>query len=206
MLLTDKDTPYINRTRIYIGEMLLCHLDYNTSHAIRIMKPVMWGVYDLKYVWAKKKKKYIDYEVFVLLNVDNNTKKSMIPMLSKDKYYVDSYPYSFNNKDLIFAVFKLPKPLHRPFDKFLNGKFSEMYTPKELNKYGVGEMLNGEMNALHAILTKNIKFKPIFENKIAREYGQKIEVDVDSELDSFFVPPRYEAFNVDHYGPLPKNN
>lgn len=204
MLLLGNNEPYVNRTRIYMGNVLISHLDYNTAHALRIMNPVMWGTYDLKYVWAKKLTKYIDYQLFVLLNVDSDVRRSMIPMLKKDKYFIDAYPYSFKQKDLIFAVFKIPKPLRKPYDKFLEGKFSEMFTPRDLQRYDITEQVDGSYNALFAVLTKDVRFKPVFEEKIAREYGQVVDVDSDSELDSFFVPPRYEAFNVDHYGPLPK--
>lgn len=204
MFVLDKSTTYVNRTKIYMANVLLEHLNFNTVHALRIIKPVMWGTYDLKYIWAKKLNKYIDYQLFVLLNVDNKTKKSMIPMLMKDKYYIDSYPYAFDKKDLIFVVFKIPKPLHKSYDNFILGNFSKMFTKQQLEKYQIHKLVDGKMNPLHAVLTKNTEFKKVFEEKIEREYGSVPNVDNDAEFDSFYVPPTYEAFNVDHYGPLPK--
>ena len=72
MQLTDLTEPYINRTRIYLGNVFLLHLDYNSAHSLRVIKPIMWGVYDLKYVWAKRLKKYLDYRLFVFVYVDTD--------------------------------------------------------------------------------------------------------------------------------------
>lgn len=195
---------YVNRTKIYMGYQLLYHLDFNIAHAIRLMDPVMWGTYDADYIKAKKISKIIDYRLFVLIHLDNETKKSMVNMLKKDKYYIDSYPYSLTKKDLIFVVYKIPRPLHKAYDRFLEGNFSKMYTLYDLNRYQITEKVRGAYNNLYAVLTKNTEFKPVFQARISKEYGLEVEVDDNAELDSFFVPPTYEAFNVEHYGPLPK--
>ena len=204
MQLTDLTEPYINRTRIYLGNVFLLHLDYNSAHSLRVIKPIMWGVYDLKYVWAKRLKKYLDYRLFVLVYVDTDKKRELLRIVKKDKYFEDCYPLSLVDTKTQLLVFKIPRTLRKSYDRFLEGKFSEMYTTSQLMKFRIEPFEDGANNALHAVLTKNPEYKEVFEERLFKYFDVETTVGDNDELDNFYVPPTYEAFNVEHYGPMPK--
>jgi hypothetical protein len=56
-----------------------------------------------------------------------------IEWLQDKHYYIKDYPYEVGSKHMI--VLELPTNHHSAYLSFINGKYSEMYTDKEINKY-----------------------------------------------------------------------
>lgn len=194
--------PYQNRTGAYLAQPLISKLHYDTRVVVCKFR-LMWGLYDMDYVLAKRLKTYPDHKkLFVLLNLSEDTKKAM-KTIRRDAYFYDAYPVDLNVKTLVMVVFKLPKVIQKAFNKFMEGKFSEMYPPNMLYEFGIYHN-----SRVHTVLTKNYNDKEyldIYLKRILDTFGVTKDAVVDEELDSHFISPTIEAFNVNHTG-LPRSN
>lgn len=196
------DKIYVNRTRMYLARAMLAYFDRQSLYNIQILKPVMWGTYDQLYLEAKGIKE-VRYKLFLLAEVKYKPQRTALKELRTHMYYEDDYPMDIKNTKYVFIVFQIPPRLHMSYNSFMEGKFSEMFTVKELDKMGIKKFEDNEPNPVYAVLTRKKHLKEVFRQKLEKVFDVEISEEdlVNSELDSFFVPPTYEAFNVDHYGP-----
>lgn len=202
--LIDLSELYQNRTGIYLGQPFIAKLYLIETKAVLCSRLVrMWCLYDNDYLLAKRK----DYDkktISVLLDLKGDTKKVM-SVLRKDNHFVTAYPLSLFDKTKVVVVFKLPKVIRAAVHKFLEGKFSEMYDHNTLYHYGIKVKLpnTNRWNPIYTVFTKNHKdkdFVNIYRQRIFDTFGVDKEIDPNEELDSFFIKPTYELFNVDYTG------
>lgn len=196
------DKIYVNRTRMYLARAMLSYFDRDSLHKVQILNPIMWGTYDMHYLVAKNIEE-IRYRLFLLAEVKHKQQRLALKDLRSHMYYEDDYPMDIKNTKYVFVVFKIPAQLHQSYDSFMAGKFSEMFTIDELKKLGIHKFEDDKPNPIYAVLTRKQHLKEVFKRKLEKCFDVQVsDEDLDnSELDSFFVPPTYEAFNVDHYGP-----
>jgi len=197
---------YVNRTRMYLARAMLAYFDKQSLHNVHILKPIMWGTYDQLYLQAKGIKE-VHYKLFLLAEIKYKPQRAALKELRTHKYYEDDYPMDVKDTKYVFIVFKIPEQLHKSYNSFMEGKFSEMFTVEELKKIGIEKFEDNKPNPVYAVLTKKKHLKEVFRKKLENCFDVQVsEEDLEnSELDSFFVPPTYEAFNVDHYGPKIKS-
>ena len=125
--------------------------------------------------------------------------------LTHKYYFVADYPYDTNGKHMI--VIRIPLKHKEVLDKFLAGKYSEMYRNTDINTYfklcvssnkKVEEERNKIITETRNILTKDKKYIPIFVETIKKRYACDAYVEdfVDAELD---FPPELseEIFNYE---------
>ena len=193
---------YVNRTRIYLARAMLSYFDKESLTKLQMTRPIMWGTYDLKYLQAKNYGQP-GYRLFALVENKTRLQRQALTYLRQHEYYEDDYPMKLKDNTHVFIVFRIPKELHRSYNSFIEGKFSEMFTVEQLKKMGITEYENKVINPLYAVLTKKKQFVTIFKSKLQEHYEVNVSEEElqGSELDSFYVPPTYEAFNVDHHGP-----
>jgi hypothetical protein len=195
------DEIYVNRTRIYLVPALLNQFNPVTQQEFRILRPLMWGTFDLEYLHAKKVPE-LKYKLFVLVKYDTKARKIIVKKLKEHLLFEDAYPMSFNDQKHLFLVFRIPRSIHKSYDAFVAGKFSEMFTESQLRKLGITEFEGKKENPVYAILTKKKHFANVFKAKLEEYYDTVIDDEPD-EFDSFYVPPTHEGFNSPNYGPVP---
>lgn len=196
---------YVNRTRMYLARAMLSYFDKQSLHNVQILKPIMWGTYDQLYLQVKGIKE-VRYKLFLLAEVKYKPQRMALKELREHMYYEDDYPMDVKNTKYVFIVFQIPAQLHKSYNSFMEGKFSEMFTAKELHKMGIHKFEDDQINPVYAVLTRKQHLKDVFKKKLEKCFDVQVsDEDLENaELDSFYVPPTYEAFNVDHYGPSPK--
>ena len=199
------DQIYVNRTRMYLARAMLAYFDKQSLHNVQILKPIMWGTYDQLYLHAKNVKE-VKYKLFLLAEIKYKPQRIALKELRTHMYYEDDYPMDIQNTKYVFVVFQIPAQLHKSYNSFMEGKFSEMFTVEELKKMGIHKFEDNQLNPVYAVLTKKKHLKEVFRKKLENCFDVQVSEEdlVNSELDSFFVPPTFEAFNVDHYGPKVK--
>lgn len=127
-------------------------------------------------------------------------------------FYVTDYIYdgldSGGEKHMV--VLKLPHKFDMSYFHFVNGEYSKMYTPKEVNEYfklinmpqnlAVQNKVNERIKTTRAILKKESSYIPTFAKKVNEMFGtDNPESDfIDAELD---FPPNFdeEVFNYREY-------
>lgn len=97
-------------------------------------------------------------------------------------YYKESYTYS-PNKQMI--VLKIPTGYENAYDKFLEGKYSEMYTPEQLDH------VFSKLSKEYGILYKSRDALEKFVEKINKEFHVKLEPEnlINNEYE---LPPKLE--------------
>ena len=108
--------------------------------------------------------------------------------LSTFKYFRKRYDPS---PDYVMFVFDIPKQYIKDFDRFINGKYSEL---SKLYKINILDFHNLEINGeVGQILFKSPKRKKILEKKIGAILNH------DSELLSIIDKDKEETFNFETY-------
>ena len=131
---------------------------------------------------------------------------NFLDWLRCQSYYVIDYMFDnedYNEKHMI--VIKLPKEYTKTYQKFTKGKYSEMYSHKEIGEFfpyitldnkELEFKLNEKTKAIRHVLIKKSDYLPTFQKQLNEEFGVNCTLDElkDHELD---FPPnmKEEMFN-----------
>ena len=112
---------------------------------------------------------------------------------SKD-YFIKDYPYGqLSSGDLHMVSIRLPYEYKNSYDMFLEGKYSKMYTPEQLQEV-FSEKKESERISLQ-VLTKDSKFLPKFVETINRDFNTTLlPSEFEGELD-YPLDYKEESFN-----------
>lgn len=101
--------------------------------------------------------------------------------------YVTDYPYG-SELDARFHMFVIAFPPHLgdAYMKFLEGKYSKMYTKDEIEYFFEGR------DTIKTILNKRISAIPTFLEKISKEFGEKLTYEEVKDFPEYDIPPKKE--------------
>jgi hypothetical protein len=100
----------------------------------------------------------------------------------------------YQRNSLLFSVVEIPDEFQRAYIRFLEGRYSEMFTQRQLDKYFPGEnkSLRHRYNrTVRKVVQKDPTWRQAFEKMLNEkmskdQYGSKINLDEKSELE--FLP------------------
>ena len=120
--------------------------------------------------------------------------------IKNQEFYVTDY--SYDNQEtgrLQMLVIAFPTPLEDAYDKFIQGKYSEMYFKKEIE-----ELFSDSWKAeKKGVLTRTAGARIIFTHKVKEEYGTELTFsDFKKEKYEYDFPPKkeQEIFNQEPLG------
>lgn len=105
----------------------------------------------------------------------------MLSYIQDREYYITDYPFdSTKEGHRHVIVLRLPHP--ETFQKFLQGKYSEMYNSDQVNKFFLkyseveqdGKIVK-RVNDNYAVLVKDNNYFSIFQDKVREEFGTIVE-------------------------------
>lgn len=150
------------------------------------------------------------YHLFVLIDtngvmINNKYVSKIISKKNFDKFLKWFRKQPFCESDYIFddildghmhmIVIKIPDNCKSAMDKFRESKYSEMYTPEQIKKLFKQNIRgSGTMNPVFQVLTKDKKYRIVFQNTINRDFGTDVMIDEDIELD-YPIKEEDEYFN-----------
>jgi hypothetical protein len=186
-------TLYVNKTFKYLvpclklyGETFVTKLNSVFNLAFGIHDSVLDGTefegQKLIYILSDKLHQAAKFQNFL-----NYTKHQ--------PYYVMDYAYDDIEKGRKhMIVVKFPEDLFEAYDKFIEGKYSKMYTKDEISMFFRKE---GESKD---VITRNIKMIPVFIERIKESFGDTTEItkkEILNEAMEFDFPPerQKEFFN-----------
>lgn len=119
--------------------------------------------------------------------------------LRNQDYYITDYPFdNIETGRMQMIVLKFPDEFSEAFDDFLKGRYSRMYTEKEIEKfYRVGD---NTRTGVIDILTRTSTAKREFLPKLKASFGDNINVtDEDLKFAEYDFPPQpqLEIFNYE---------
>ena len=146
--------------------------------------------------------------IFILIQTDpigasdtdrQNYKRNFSKFLDWLRYqpfYVKDYVYEdLDSAVKHMVVLKIPPKHNIAYDKFVKGKYSEMYSKEEINAYfnimnnddnnPVISKRNERVSLSRKILTRDSKHLPVFVETVNKDFGTDIVVEdfKDAELD-----------------------
>ena len=111
--------------------------------------------------------------VFIMCDKAVNGAKTWktIEWFMKQDYYITDYSCDFTSiPRRHMLVLKYPEILSNTYDKFLEGKYSEMYSKEQI------ELLFPDKEAIpYKVLTKSISYMPTFISKVEEVFDVRIE-------------------------------
>ena len=183
-------TVYTNRTRLYLAPVVNT-FDNRLAKLVNDTTPIAWGINDLLYFEKKVK---LNHGIFIL----HQTKgiAEYLRHIKTKSYFVDDYIFELRNRDIHMSVLRVTRPWRKTHDAFVAGRFSEMYTDRQLKRVKIQPRLaTGKPNAIYDVLTKNPEYRATFEQMLMELYGVDCGAD-GAEYDSFSFSNCYEVFNA----------
>jgi len=132
--------------------------------------------------------------LFVLIDklFNANITQDALNWMKNQEYYIADYPYDGFNGRLVMLVLEFPSNLGDIYDKFLEGKYSYMYTHSEIRD------LFPQDNHAKAVLTRRKDAREIFVARVNEVYNTTVSVeDYKGEGIQYDFPPiqKEEYFN-----------
>ena len=170
-----------NRTLLYILPQLNF---YSKNISNRVKTDNFYGCY-IGY-------KALDTEhIYLLYKIIDEDTKEFVQWLSNKDYCVGSIEI-----DSIYRLLKMKLPIEfkGSLEKFIGGKYSEMYSLKDIDKIfmpieykylkELQELFDKENKNLKDILTKNKEYEKVFLDKVNRTFDTNLEkLNENSEYD-----------------------
>lgn len=203
---------YENRTWKYIYPSLKYYGEELTTYLSSFFKLAV-GVGDKNYESEVADNCiYILFDTNVALEKDNKAIhlykqrfSRFLDWLKEKHYYVQDYPYEAGKKHMI--VLKLPHAHHGSFVSFINGKYSEMYSKVDINKYfeflksksvKLQEAQHTRVRRLRQILTKDVSYVKEFVGIVNKRFNTEVGTEHFSEAELDFKPElQEEIFNYE---------
>lgn len=140
-----------------------------------------------------------------LINYRENFSK-FLDWIRFQPYYVIDYVYDGLDKgEKHMLVLKIPDSYNKAYSRFLKGKYSEMYTSKEINELfplskldnkDLENKINSRLQKVRNVLFRNSNYLETFRKQVNEEFGVNCSLNdlKDHELD---FPPdlKEESFN-----------
>lgn len=188
----------------YYGEDLMTRLSSFFKLAVGV------GDYNKK---EKVTSLYILVDTNIPLASDNDRQiykdkfSKFLDWISYKHYYVSDYSFG---KNMHMVVIKLPRDYEVSYISFINGKYSEMYEQKDINKFfkyislsnkQIEEKQNSKIKLTRQILTKSKEYLPKFVEKVNKDFNSTVTVR-DFENAELDYPPikEEEIFNYQEVG------
>jgi hypothetical protein len=156
---------------------------------------VACGIFDYNLSGIKK---YEGNNIYCLVDTNFNPEsleEFILFCLSKD-YYINHYQYKNSDSNLIMFVFRLPESCNEAYNNFLLGKYSKMYTKKQIE---VIFPLKTKKEA-NEVLSKDYNAFVRFQEKFFDFFGENI-TDRDVEYDLPLIN-KEEIFNFNKDKPV----
>jgi hypothetical protein len=200
---------YENRTWKYLYPCLRSYTPKLTEFLATFFKLAV-GIGDSNVLEVKNKCLFIliDTNIYLLgdreLSVYQERFSTFLDFIRYEPYYIKDYVYEGDGKKHML-VLKIPFIHLEAYDKFLLGKYSEMYSLKEINTLYkfcnvsdkiVEKKKNDYISECRAVLTKNPNHVEAFVKKVNIRFKTQATVEdfKDAEID---YPPNFkeEIFN-----------
>lgn len=187
---------YKNRTSQYL---LPCLLEgHGKVFSMKIAEMFILGcglgdgaiIENIDFIFLKEK------PIYILIDRVSVKRKSedFIYWMKYQPYYLKDYPMDLVGRAHMIII-DMPKIFYNAYDKFSEGKYSEMFTPEQIDKMFIKDSKE------YKVLTKNRALLPEFANRIRDIFEIKNlkENDiVNSELEfPYTVNKEEEFFNLE---------
>jgi hypothetical protein len=184
---------YVNRTKLYLAPVLNA-IDDKLPSKLNATNVIMWGVNDIIY---KKVKQTVDHCIFILHRGENVNLGIYLEYIHSKIYFVDDYVFNIRDYSYHMSIIRVTRNWKLTYNHFVNGNFSLMYDKRQLVKAKIVPRLHdGTPNAIYSVLTKDARYREVFEEKVFSLYNTTDFPDDSSELDSFNFSQTFEVFNA----------
>lgn len=188
---------YINRCLMYLAPTINSYSPL-TIGIISRLNILIYATEDVIYTQVKRpSNKYLLYLICTVpggLNARKQFAKDLKYLRSSSEY-ADDYVFNLRQRTLHAIVLKCK--YKDAYNHFQAGEFSKMYTKPELAKLGIREFTSkGVLNKPYLVLTKDLRYLPVFNQQVQEYFNTNIDTDPDSELDTFWINPTQEKLNT----------
>jgi len=190
------DELYRNKTHTYILPVIN---DYGTDFVNKFaknIKPIAYTIGDMSHDINYMENNYLYVTCTMNTSIEYDKKMFNPEIFDRFKYFLDWVKnYNFFVTDYVQGdvkdnkytfVFNLPNGYENLKSKFLKGKYSQMYSPEQLERIVNKKFTRGDIEYLsnvYRVLTKDPAYLSIFNKKIEEDFGDNVEIQDDRELD-----------------------
>ena len=158
-----------NKTKMFLVPALKAYGSTFTSKFSNDMFKLSYGIHDtlLDGVFDGK------HPIYVLCDKAVNSQrcwKAIEYMKNHPAFLTDYTLVEPSNGRLQMIVLDFPQELHNAYEKFFEGKYSEMYTTEQLNN-----LFPNKESVAYKILTKDVSYMPVFIKKIEEMFNVEIK-------------------------------
>lgn len=195
-----------NRTGFYLAPVLN-HLSEALVRRINRTGVLAFAINDIEYVKGKGKHHYCLFilhvpEGMATVNPDQKVRsrhsfQRYLDYVRKQRYYIDDYRYTLQGKPLHVVAVQINRSWYKAYEAFLQGKFSSMYSRRDLHKVRIKPRTRGgHRNAVFEVLTQADRYHEIFEREVNDLFGTNVIMDTVEEYDSHHLHRSFEVLNA----------
>jgi hypothetical protein len=177
-----------NRTQFYLGRTTSLYPKSFMTY-FETIKPQAVGFYCDDVLWRKHNKETKPI-LFFVVNVKNLNSVFMgfLKSTRKSSWYVDDYVLELGTKHVF--CFKVLPQFYNAFEKFMQSKYSQMYTDSQLKDLGIKKIVNGKENQLYSILKKTPFGLTVFEGTLQKRFypDPKDKVHLPEQIEEYDLP------------------
>ncbi|MGL6064240.1 MAG: hypothetical protein ACRC0V_08505 [Fusobacteriaceae bacterium] len=166
----------------YLGETFILKLNSIKKLSIGIHDTLLDGT-DI----SEEKNIYI-----LASDCESRVFQNFLLYLKEENYLRDSYVFDEKN-NFVMLIIKIPESFYNTYDKFLEGKYTEMYSEKQTEA-----LFNNPANQKeYKILSLDASIKKDFLNRLNKEYGTSLELEDLENYSEYELPLKSseEIFN-----------
>lgn len=182
----EDNTCYENRTKKYLMPLLKSY-EILTKYFHSIEK-IAYGINDI--IVLKCGVQYKNCIFILFKNSDSIFTHNLLKTLKEESFYVDDYSFdNVLNFKYHMLVLKFPIEYENSYKLFEKGKYSKMFTKKEIQTFFKKE-------DTISILKKELEYKDIFKKKLQSEFNY-VDYIPDYLCEEYDLPisQRQEIFN-----------
>lgn len=119
--------------------------------------------------------------------------QNFLNYVKHQNYYVMDYAFDdieTGRKHML--VIKFPESHYHSYDKFIEGKYSKMYTKEEIDKFFIRE------SEVKQVITRDSRMIPIFIERIKESFGKTTEIFkedlIENDVEYDFPPEQQKEF------------
>lgn len=197
LFLTEKNFKkqlILNKTYLFLIHVLQDYGDRFIRNLFTDSGLVACGIGDAKYNMVEGVK--IKYCLFLLH--DSTKCGKFIKLLRQQNGYINDYPLELrDNSSHHFSVIKIPAKYYKAYDKFIENRFSEMYTKEEIKELRLSKN-NKDTRELYYILTRDPEYFSTFVEKVNMYFNATVKLALD-EVKEFALPISMDQEVFFHY-------
>ncbi len=190
------DELYSNKTHTYILPVIRDYGEEFVDSLAYKLRPIAYTIGDMSHDVNYLENNYLYITCTMNTSVEYERKifnpeiyenfRMFVDWVKSKPYYVTEYVQGNIANNRYTFVFSMPDEFISLKRKFMEGSYSKIYDKAQIARLIPKKFKRGDieyLSSVYRVVTKDSSYLPIFNKRLAEDFGTSVEIDDDRELD-----------------------